>query len=99
MLETSITSSIVRHAKSCGWWTFKIAGGPFQMAGMPDLMLLKDGRALFIEVKLPGKKPTALQFKRMEEIRTQGGAVAEWVDSLDKARRLLCEHSTKLPMT
>lgn len=88
-LESSITRSIVTLAKSLGWWTFKIAGGPMQTSGIPDLLCLKNGRAVFLEVKQPGKKPTPLQEHRMLEIRKIGGAVAEVVTSKEEAERIL----------
>lgn len=88
-LETSITKSIVKSAKLDGWWTFKIAGGAFQRAGVPDLLCIKNGRAVFLEVKQPGKKPTPLQQQVMREIREQGGAVAEVVTSRDEAQKVL----------
>ena len=60
-----------------------------QTAGIPDLLCVKDGRAVFLEVKQPGKKPTPLQEQRMHEIRTIGGAVAEVVTSKHEAERIL----------
>jgi hypothetical protein len=88
-LESSITKSIVASAKSRGWWTFKIAGGPMQTAGIPDLLAVKSGRAVFLEVKQPGKKPSPLQEQRIHEIRTIGGARAEVVTSRAEAERIL----------
>ena len=88
-LESSITKSIVVLAKSLGWWTFKVAGGPMQTAGIPDLLCVKHGRAVFLEVKQPGKQPTELQKHRMHEIKTIGGAVAEVVTSKVEAERIL----------
>ena len=88
-LESSITKSIIALAKSLGWWTFKIAGGPMQTAGIPDLLCVRDGRAVFLEVKQPGKNPTPLQTQRMHEIRTTGGAVAEVVTSREEAAKHL----------
>jgi hypothetical protein len=88
-LESAITKSIVTLAKAKGWWTFKIAGGPMQMAGVPDLLVIKHGRAVFFEVKRPGQKPRPLQVQRIREIREVGGAVAEVVTSRDEAERIL----------
>lgn len=88
-LETSITKSIVKSAKSRGWWTFKVAGGAFQRAGIPDLLCIKNGRAVFLEVKQPGKRPTELQKVVMAEIRDVAGAVAEVVTSREEAERIL----------
>jgi hypothetical protein len=88
-LETSITKSIQKRALELGWWQMKIAGGAFQRAGVPDLLLIKHGRAVFLEVKQPGKKPTPLQVAVMDEIRRVAGAVAEVVTSRDEAERVL----------
>ena len=55
-LESSITRSIVLLAKSLGYWTFKIAGGPMQTSGIPDLLCVRSGKAVFLEVKRPGKR-------------------------------------------
>lgn len=91
-LESTITKSIVTLARDLGWWTFKIAGGPMQTSGIPDLLCVKGGRAVFLEVKQPGKKPTELQKQRMHEIRSIGGATAEVVTSKQEAERILNEH-------
>jgi hypothetical protein len=90
-LETSITKSIVKMARENGWWTFKVAGGAFQRAGIPDLLCLKHGRAVFLEVKQPGKKASPLQQHVMQEIRDQGGAVAEVVTSRQEANEVLAK--------
>lgn len=91
MLETSITKSIQRNAKSRGWWVMKIAGGPFQKAGVPDLLLIKNGLAVFLEVKQPGKKPTPLQVQVMRDIAATGGATTAVVTSWDEADKILKE--------
>lgn len=93
-LESTITKSIVTLAKSRGWWTFKIAGGPMQMAGVPDLLCVKRGLAVFLEVKRPGEKPRPLQVQRIREIREIGGAVAEVVTSRDEALAILRANET-----
>lgn len=37
---------------------FKIHGGPFQAAGIPDIIGCINGRFIAVEVKLPGKEKT-----------------------------------------
>ena len=88
-LESSITRSIVLLAKSLGYWTFKIAGGPMQTSGIPDLLCVRSGKAVFLEVKRPGRRASPLQAARIHEIRTIGGAVAEVVTSVTQAREVL----------
>lgn len=39
---------------------------------MPDLIALKDGRVVFIEVKRPGQKPRPLQEYRHKKLREAG---------------------------
>lgn len=90
-LESTITKSIQRLAKDRGWWAMKVAGGAFQRPGIPDLLCIRGGRAVFLEVKQPGKKPTPLQSHVMQEIREVGGAVAEVVTSREEAEKVLIQ--------
>lgn len=87
--ESSIVASIVRLAKTAGWWVMKVHGGPYQMSGVPDLLCIKGGRTLFLEVKQPGKHPTEIQRRRMDEIETVGGASCYVVTSREQAARYL----------
>jgi hypothetical protein len=41
-------------------------------SGIPDLLLLKDGKASFVEVKREGQKPRPLQEYRIKELRSLG---------------------------
>lgn len=90
-LESSITKSIQRWAKENGWWQMKVAGGAFQRAGIPDLLLIKRGRAVFLEAKQPGKKATPLQVAVMNEITGVGQALCAVVTSRDQAKQILEE--------
>jgi hypothetical protein len=69
----------------------KIHGGPYQLSGVPDLLCLKNGHAMFLEVKQPGKHPTAIQRKRMNEIEREGGAVCHVVHSKEEAAACLSQ--------
>ncbi len=58
------------------------------VAGTPDLLAIKDGKATFIEVKRDLKsKPTALQMHKMEELRGYGSKcfVACSIEDLEAA--------------
>jgi hypothetical protein len=87
--ESSIVAAIVRSAKQSGWWVMKIHGGPHQLSGVPDLLCLRHGHAVFLEVKQPGKRATPLQAARMNEIETQGGASCHVVTSKAEAEAVL----------
>lgn len=39
--------------------------------GVPDRICLKAGRAVFIELKSPGKKPRPIQRRRIAQLRAQ----------------------------
>lgn len=82
--ENSIVSSIRKAAKKNGWWSLKIHGG-FGRAGIPDLLCLKEGRAVFLEVKQPGKKASKLQIFTMGEIESEAGVPCFVVTSATEA--------------
>ena len=83
--ESAIVAAIVKSGRQQGWWIMKIHGGPHQLSGVPDLLCLKDGRAMFLEVKRPGEVPTAIQRHRMNEIETKAGAPCHVVRSREEA--------------
>lgn len=69
-LESEIQRRIIRRYESMGYIVVKIT--LCNKNGFPDLMLLKDGKASFIEVKRPGEKPRPLQQYRLQELRDAG---------------------------
>lgn len=75
---------------------FKVHGGPFMPAGIPDLLASFLGRYIALEVKLPrsSSKPSEIQLKTIERIRKSGG-VAGVVRSVEEACWYV-EASTKL---
>lgn len=69
-----------------GKW-FKVHGGPFQEAGLPDLIGCVDGIFFGLEVKVPNdpkSAPTELQLAQLEEYRSEGG-IACVIDSPEQA--------------
>lgn len=63
---------VIDAAKSLGWWATKIHGNAYQLAGLPDVLCIKDGRARWIECKRPGEEPTRIQTHRMRELSKAG---------------------------
>jgi len=61
-------------------WMYRTHGSGRTSKGVPDLHFTFWGFSVWVEVKQPGKKPTTLQFKRIEEI-SQAGGFATWVES------------------
>ena len=83
--EKSITNSIMKAARERGWWVLKIAAGPWQRPGLPDLLLIKDGVARFLEVKTTRGTVTPHQQATMLEIERYAGARCDVVRSRDEA--------------
>ena len=54
-------------------WSFKPYMAGMGKSGVPDYCLCICGAFWGIEVKRPGKEPTAIQDRRMKEIRSAGG--------------------------
>lgn len=70
MAESDIQARIIKRFRKEGYIVVKV--GLCNMPGFPDLMLLKDGVASFIEVKQPGYRPRPLQEYRINELRKAG---------------------------
>jgi Holliday junction resolvase len=83
--EKTITNSIMKAARERGWWVLKLAAGPWQTPGLPDLLLIKDGVARFLEVKAAAGRVTPHQQAKMLEIERYAGARCDVVRSRDEA--------------
>lgn len=88
MLERTIVTKVVATARSLGWFAVKIHGSAYQMAGLPDVLAIKGGRAVWMEAKVPGNSPSKIQEKRMSELAAAGCPCAV-VYSADDARTFL----------
>lgn len=83
-LQRKIQSALRREVG--GWWT-KIHGGPFQAAGIPDLIGCVEGRFFALEVKRPDdtKGASEIQLRTMKKIREDGEGVSCVVESPEEA--------------
>jgi Holliday junction resolvase len=70
ILESKVQEKIVKRYKKEGWTVVKII--LCSLSGFPDLMCLRDGMALFIEVKRPGERPRPLQIFVHDMLRRCG---------------------------
>ena len=68
--ESSIKARIMARYKAEGWLCIRLI--QTNCNGIPDLLLLKDGQARFIEVKRPGCRPRPLQEYRMKQLAQMG---------------------------
>ena len=89
MLEKDLERQVVNYCKAKGVLTYKFTSPAHR--GVPDRVMLANGRVLFLELKRPGGKPTALQLREMQKIE-QAGCKASWADSLGAAQILIDHH-------
>lgn len=87
-LEKTIVNNVMAVARQLGWWTMKNHGSQFSVAGLPDVLCIKAGRAVWLEAKRPGEEPTRIQEHRMRELISHGCPVAV-VRSAGDAREFL----------
>ncbi len=89
MLESDIERRFKKAVERQGGKTLKFVSPG--TAGVPDrLVLLPGGRALFAELKAPGRKMRPLQRKRCKQLQDLGFQVYE-VDSVASIRRFVTE--------
>lgn len=67
-----MVAKVMAAARSLGWYAVKIHGNAFQLAGLPDVLAIKGGKAAWIEVKVEGNAPSRIQEHRMQELATAG---------------------------
>ena len=68
----------------------KIHGHAAQRRGEPDLDIVRAGRALKIELKKKGGKPTSIQVYRMKQWESAGATTA-CVDSIEEFRVIIMQ--------
>ena len=80
MLESALQSKIIIWLEKNGWFVVKII--QCNKNGIPDLMALRNGTAIFIEVKALGKKARPLQEFRINQL-TKQGFTAKVIDKIE----------------
>lgn len=85
--EAQLQTKIRNHLKLNGWMVNKFQLGSSN--GWPDLIAIKYGIALFIEVKQKGKKAQALQLYVHEQLRLHGAHVILTDDYKSFQRQLI----------
>ena len=68
-------------------WKRKKMSSPSSKGTLDDYMV-KDGRHVWIELKMPGNTPTELQWDEIDDLRMHG-AEAYWADSLEQVKWIL----------
>ena len=102
--EAQLQRALLEHmrwgARGDTWWTHIPNGGrrsPIEAAifkslgvwaGSPDLLIIRAGQPLFIELKAPGRKLSPAQGECHAALQRAGAQIAT-VDNIDKSRQLL----------
>jgi hypothetical protein len=87
--EREFQSSVIDFARACGWRVFhvhdsrrQVAPGRFvgdrDAAGFPDLVLVREGRLLFAELKSPEGRLSQSQRQWLQALDMTGAEVAIW---------------------
>lgn len=94
MTERKLATEVIRYLRqrrAAGdplWW-LKVVGSPVQHRGIPDLLIVRGGRLICVELKIRrSNKLTPLQLETIRQLRT-AGARAEVCRSLDDVIRLI----------
>ncbi len=71
-------------------WVFKVHGGMYQQAGVPDLLCCLNGYFIALEVKHPDQSHPVTQLQQAQLDLLQGaGAVTAVVESVEEALAVL----------
>lgn len=78
MTEQYIQTKIKNKLEKEGWFILKLI--KVSKSGIPDILALRNGVTMFIEVKKPNGKLSELQRHRIKELRDLGFEVKIWTD-------------------
>lgn len=89
MNEKLFERKLVKYCKERGILCYKFVSPGCR--GVPDRLLIRDGKVLFLELKSEGCKPTSLQVREMNRIRLHRVG-AQWADNWDELEELIEFH-------
>jgi len=90
--EAKVKANVVKILKKYEVYYFFTATGGFGRSGVPDVVCCVKGKFLGIECKANGNKPTALQEREIEAIRSaKGMALVVHEDNLDALETVIKE--------
>lgn len=72
--ESRLSRNIIKALELRGVFAFKVHGGPYMMAGLPDIIACVGGKFYGFETKMPdGGKASPIQQFVHQKIRNAGG--------------------------
>ena len=78
ILEKNIQTKIKKKLELEGWFVIKLI--TTSCNGIPDLLCLRDGLTMFVEVKREKGKLSELQKVRIKDLKEKGFEVKVWTD-------------------
>lgn len=94
--ESHLTTRLVDHINSLPTgYAVKVHGSAYGHAGEPDINACLAGRMVRVEVKMPGHKPTPVQWGKLRRW-AKAGALVGYVTSLEELQSLLTHADDRL---
>ena len=85
--ESDILRQCRDYLRWAGWFVIRIQQGPLCHRGISDLVCVKDGDVLWVEIKTPNGKLSEYQEKFKKDIEGHGGKYF-CIRSLDELKEL-----------
>ena len=86
--EKALERNLNKEVKALGGWSIKILSN--FITGLPDRLVLINGRAYFVEVKSEGKKPSPIQRVVHKKLEVLGFPVSV-IDTTEKLNNFIKE--------
>ncbi|MCV0012674.1 VRR-NUC domain-containing protein [Mobiluncus mulieris] len=86
MNEKTIEAQLKKAVEASGGLCWKLVCPG--TSGVPDRICLMRNRAVFVELKAPGKQPRPIQVRRLNQLRDQGFQTFV-IDSVDGIKEVL----------
>lgn len=73
--EGKLSLAIMKAWRGMGAFCYKVHGSEYQPAGIPDISGVFMGHSIWCETKMPGNKPSMVQWKMIRDLRRAGALV------------------------
>jgi len=82
--EADFQQAVVEKASLYGWWWWHDTDSRKNRRGLPDLILVRPPRVLFVELKREGQKPTPEQQGVLDMLARCPGIEVDWWQPSDE---------------
>jgi hypothetical protein len=89
MLEKHLERKVVAHCKANDILCYKFTSPARR--GVPDRLMVKNGKVMFMELKKKGEAPTKLQWHEILALGNHGAHVA-WADNFENAAHIIDQY-------